>query len=132
MVYLYAYRKLYEQEVPMRLDVVVKNKTPVQEKHVTTRMQDQFHRMVELVKRVESDVVPPESRFPVSGRSTRRSGPTSYSQGAFHLEPAACRSEAQREDGSPWGDGERPAGDSGLHVPAFRSPALRCRLRPSG
>ena len=45
-VYLYAYRKLYAQEAPMRFDVVVKNKTPVCEQHVTTRTVDQFHRMV--------------------------------------------------------------------------------------
>ncbi len=52
-VYLYAYLKLYAQEVPMRFDVVVKNKTPVVERHETTRTVDQFHRMVELVKVAE-------------------------------------------------------------------------------
>jgi putative RecB family exonuclease len=51
--YLYAYRELYAQEVPMRFDVVVKNKTPICEQHVTTRTVDQFHRMVELVKLAE-------------------------------------------------------------------------------
>ena len=53
-VYLYGYRQLYNLEVPMRFDVVVKNKTPVCEQHVTTRTEDQFHRMVELVKRVDA------------------------------------------------------------------------------
>lgn len=38
----------------MRFDVIVKNKTPVVESHPTTRTLDQFHRMVELVKCVES------------------------------------------------------------------------------
>ncbi len=38
----------------MRFDVIVKNKTPVVESHPTTRTLDQFHRMIELVKRVES------------------------------------------------------------------------------
>jgi TPP-dependent indolepyruvate ferredoxin oxidoreductase alpha subunit len=33
--------------------VAVKNRKPVIERHVTTRTEDQFHRMVELVKRVE-------------------------------------------------------------------------------
>jgi TPP-dependent indolepyruvate ferredoxin oxidoreductase alpha subunit len=37
----------------MRFDVVVKNKTPVVEQHVTTRTQDQFDRMVGLVKVAE-------------------------------------------------------------------------------
>jgi CRISPR/Cas system-associated exonuclease Cas4 (RecB family) len=37
----------------MRFDVTVKNKTPVVEQHVTTRNQDRFNRMVELVKTVE-------------------------------------------------------------------------------
>lgn len=51
--YLYAHDKLHGENVPMRFDVVVKNKTPVVEQYVTTRNQDQFHRMVELVKTVE-------------------------------------------------------------------------------
>ena len=53
-VYLYGYRQLHAQDVPMRFDVVVKNKTPVVEQHVTRRTEDQFHRMVELVKVVEN------------------------------------------------------------------------------
>lgn len=55
-VYLYGFKQLYNQEVPMRFDVVVKNKTPVCEQHVTTRTPDQFHRMVELFKAVENMV----------------------------------------------------------------------------
>ncbi len=38
----------------MRFDVVVKNKTPVVESYPTTRTLDQFNRMVEMIKRVES------------------------------------------------------------------------------
>ena len=52
--YLYAYRQLHGVDAPMRFDVVVKNKKPVVEQHVTRREPDQFHRRVELVKRVES------------------------------------------------------------------------------
>jgi len=71
-VYLYAYRKLYAQEVPMRFDVVVKNKTPVGEQHVTTRTVDQFHRMVELVKLAEKMIaaehfLPSEQGFYCAG-----------------------------------------------------------------
>jgi len=51
--YLYAYRQLRGQTPAMRFDVVVKNKTPVVERHETTRTEDQFHRMVELVKMSE-------------------------------------------------------------------------------
>ena len=52
-VYLYAERQLHNQDVPVRFDVVVKNKAPVVEQHVTRRTQDQFNRMIELVKQVE-------------------------------------------------------------------------------
>jgi CRISPR/Cas system-associated exonuclease Cas4 (RecB family) len=37
-----------------RYDIVVKNKVPVFEQHVTKRNRDQFNRMVELVKLAES------------------------------------------------------------------------------
>ena len=71
-VYLYAYRQLYAQEAPMRFEVVVKNKTPVCEQHVTTRTQDQFDRMVELVKQAEKMIavehfLPSEQGFYCSG-----------------------------------------------------------------
>ncbi len=52
--YLYAHRQLHGTDAAVRFDVAVKNKKPVIERHVTTRTEDQFHRMVELVKRVES------------------------------------------------------------------------------
>jgi putative RecB family exonuclease len=52
-VYLYAEYQLHKMDVPVRFDVVVKNKAPVVERYVTTRTVDQFHRMVELVKMVE-------------------------------------------------------------------------------
>ncbi len=56
----------------MRFDVAVKNKKPVIERHVTTRTEDQFHRMVELVKRVESMIasehfLPSEQSFYCAG-----------------------------------------------------------------
>ena len=51
-----------------RFDIVVKNKTPVMERHTTTRTADQMHRFVELVKladrMVEHEVfVPNEQGF---------------------------------------------------------------------
>ena len=52
-VYAYAERQLHNEDVAVRFDVVVKNKAPVVEQHVTRRRQDQFNRMVELVKRIE-------------------------------------------------------------------------------
>lgn len=62
-VYAYAYRQLRAQDVPVRFDVIVKNKTPVVEQHVTTRTVDQFHRMIELIKRVE-DMIAAEHWLP--------------------------------------------------------------------
>jgi len=52
-VYLYAERQLHNEDVAVRFDVVVKNKAPVVEQHLTRRTQDQFNRMIELVKQVE-------------------------------------------------------------------------------
>jgi len=52
-VYVYGHRQLHGADVPFRFDVVVKNKTPVCEQHMTTRTTDQFHRMVEQVKMAE-------------------------------------------------------------------------------
>lgn len=71
-VYLYAEQQLHRQSIPCRFDVVVKNKTPVVEQHVTTRTTDQFDRMVELVKMVESMIaaehfVPSEQGFYCAG-----------------------------------------------------------------
>ena len=71
-VYLYGYRQLHAQDVPMRFDVVVKNKTPVVERYVTTRTVDQFNRMVELVKLAESMIaaehfLPNEQSFYCAG-----------------------------------------------------------------
>lgn len=51
--YLYAYRQLSGNDAQVRFDVAIKNKTPVIEKYTTTRTPDQFHRLVELVKRIE-------------------------------------------------------------------------------
>ena len=70
--YIYAYRQLHGDGVPFRYDVAIKNKKPVIEHHVTRRTQDQFRRMVELIKRVESMIaaghfLPNESSFYCSG-----------------------------------------------------------------
>jgi len=71
-VYLYGYWKLYAQTIPMRFDVLVKNKTPVYEQHGTTRTVDQFHRMVELIKMVDAMIaaehfLPSEQGFYCAG-----------------------------------------------------------------
>ena len=52
-VYLYAHRQLHGQEAKLRFDVAVKNKKPLIEQYLTTRSEDQFLRMVELVKQAE-------------------------------------------------------------------------------
>jgi putative RecB family exonuclease len=52
-VFLYGYRQLHGELPGFRFDVLVNNKTPVLERHVTERTQDHFNRMVELVKLVE-------------------------------------------------------------------------------
>lgn len=56
-VYAYAERQLHGQDIPVRFDVIVKNKTPVMEQHTTIRTVDQFHRMVHLVSRVEGMIL---------------------------------------------------------------------------
>jgi putative RecB family exonuclease len=55
-VFLYGYRQLHGEIPGFRFDVLVKNKTPVLERHVTERTVDHFHRMVELVKLVERSI----------------------------------------------------------------------------
>jgi len=55
-VFLYAYRQLTGIMPGFRFDVVVKNKTPVFERHETERTDSAFHRMVELVKLAEDMV----------------------------------------------------------------------------
>ena len=53
--YLYAYQQIHGGDiVPFRFQVAVKNKKPVMEHHHTQRNGDQFQRMIELVKVVES------------------------------------------------------------------------------
>lgn len=52
--YLYARTHLGQKQGNFRFDVAVKNKTPVMDRHDTSRTSDQFARMVELVKRAES------------------------------------------------------------------------------
>ena len=53
--YLYAYQQIHGGEiVPFRFQVAVKNKKPVIEHHLTQRNQDQFQRMIELVKAVDT------------------------------------------------------------------------------
>lgn len=67
-VYLYADLKLHADTPDFRFDVVVKNKTPVVEQYVTTRSNDQFNRMVVLIKMAERMIaaehfVPQEAGF---------------------------------------------------------------------
>ena len=52
-VYTYAYQQQHGPAVPFRFDVLVKNKTPVYEQHVTERSQDDFDRLAALVQRME-------------------------------------------------------------------------------
>ena len=53
--YLYAYQQIHGGDlVPFRFQVAVKNKTPVIEHHLTQRTEDQFQRMIELVKAVDT------------------------------------------------------------------------------
>jgi putative RecB family exonuclease len=70
--YLYADLKLHGDTPDFRFDVVVKNKAPVVEQHVTTRTPDQFNRMVELIKMAERMIaaehfVPSEQGFYCGG-----------------------------------------------------------------
>lgn len=53
-MYLYAYATNHGETPDFRYDILVKNKTPVFEQHVTKRSQDSFHRMIEKVKLAES------------------------------------------------------------------------------
>ncbi len=71
-VMLYGYRQIHGEVPEFRFDVVVKNKTPVFEQHLTERTHDQFLRMVELVKLAESMIaaehfVPNEQGFYCAG-----------------------------------------------------------------
>jgi putative RecB family exonuclease len=53
--YLYAYQQIHGGDiVPFRFQVAVKQKKVVLEHHETRRKQDQFQRMIELVKAVDS------------------------------------------------------------------------------
>ncbi len=51
--FLYAYRQAYGEIPGFRYDIVVKNKTPVMQQIETTRTQDDFERLVEIVKVIE-------------------------------------------------------------------------------
>lgn len=71
-VSIYAYKQTYGELPPFKFTVVVKNKTPVIENHITERNQDQFHRLAELIKMVESMIkaehfLPNEHGFYCSG-----------------------------------------------------------------
>ena len=52
-VFLYGYQHTHGETPDFRFDVIVKNKTPVMEQHLTSRTQDQFNRMVCLVRQAE-------------------------------------------------------------------------------
>lgn len=71
-VFLYGYSLQHGQLPGFRFDVVVKNKTPVLERHPTTRGPDDFERMVRLVRMVESMIaaehwLPSEQSFYCAG-----------------------------------------------------------------
>lgn len=51
--YSYAYELLHGQNVPLRFDVVVKNKTPIAETHTTRRDQNDFDRMIALIRTID-------------------------------------------------------------------------------
>ena len=51
--YCYAHQNLTGESVPFRFDVLVKNKTPVYEQHVTERAQDDYNRLAALVQIME-------------------------------------------------------------------------------
>jgi Holliday junction resolvase-like predicted endonuclease len=70
--YLYAYQQIHGLEVPFRFQVAVKNKKPVIDHHLTDRTQDQFQRMIELIKAIDSMIaaehfLPNEGSFYCSG-----------------------------------------------------------------
>lgn len=88
--YLYAWSQLTGKPSSMRFEVIVKNKTPVVESHPTTRTLDQFHRMVEMVKRVES-MIAAEHFLPNEGGM--------YCAGCPHQ--AACKAW-HRAEARPW------------------------------
>ncbi len=51
--YCYGHKALTGNPVPFRFDVLVKNKTPVHEQHLTERSDDDFDRLAALVQRME-------------------------------------------------------------------------------
>jgi Holliday junction resolvase-like predicted endonuclease len=70
--YCYAYQNLTGESVPFRFDVLVKNKTPVHEQHVTERNQDDYDRLAVLVQRMEQmieaeHVLPNEQSYYCAG-----------------------------------------------------------------
>lgn len=70
--FLYGYHHTHGEAPDFRFDVIVKNKTPVMEQHLTTRTPDQFDRMVWLVRRVERMIaaehwLPSEQSFYCAG-----------------------------------------------------------------
>lgn len=100
-VFLYGYQHTHGETPDFRFDVVVKNKTPVLEQHLTTRSKDQFDRMVHLVKRVESAIaaeawLPSEQSFYCGGcgfrdacRRWHRQHATTISNGGTDVRKAA-------------------------------------------
>ena len=100
-VFLYGYQHTHGETPDFRFDVVLKNKTPVLEQHITNRTQDQFDRMVHLVKRVELMIqaeawLPSEQSFYCGGcgfqeacRSWHRQRTTTISNGGNCVRKAA-------------------------------------------
>ena len=81
--YLYAYHQLHGIEVPFRFQVAVKNKTPVIEHHVTHRNADQFLRMIEFVKAIDS-MIAAEHFLPNEGSFYCGGCPHQAACGAWH------------------------------------------------
>ena len=64
---IYSYQQQHGETPVFRYDIAVKNKTPVLQQIETTRKQDDFHRLVEIVKVIEravqEDVFLPQPGF---------------------------------------------------------------------
>ncbi len=71
-VYLYGYRFVHRGDPVFRFDVLVKNRTPVYERHCTARTADDFSRLAVLAARIEAMVraghfLPSEQGFACAG-----------------------------------------------------------------
>jgi hypothetical protein len=89
--YLYAYQQIHGGDVvPFRFQVAVKNKKPVIEHHLTHRVEDQFQRMIELVKAVDA-MIAAEHFLPNEGSFYCGGCPHSAVCKAWHRNRATAR-----------------------------------------